>query len=64
MAVKNDWIEGLDIPESDRELLYRFEDMPWEDIHPERCQSETARKAALDIMHHNYRRAEHVCGID
>lgn len=64
MAIKNDYIESLPIPEGDKELLYKFEDMPWEDIHPERCQSERGRQEAIDIMHHHYRRAEHACGID
>lgn len=61
---KNDYIESLDIPESDKELLYRFEDMEWEDIHPERCVSEIGRREAFDIMHRNCRRAEHCLGID
>lgn len=61
---KNDYIESLDIPDSDKKLLYEFEDMPWEDIYPSKCISERGRKEAIDIMHHNYRRAEHACGID
>lgn len=64
MAIRNNYIESLPIPEGDKELLYRFEDMDWEDIHPERCVSERGRREALDIMHRNYRRAEHCVGID
>ena len=62
--VKNNYIESLPIPEFDKRLLYQFEDMEWEDIHPERCVSERGRREALDIMHRNCRRAEHACGID
>ncbi|MDE6742084.1 MAG: hypothetical protein K2J58_07115 [Muribaculaceae bacterium] len=64
MAIKNDYIESLDIPEFDRQLLYKFMDMPWEDIYPTRCISERGRREALDIMHRNCRRAEHSVGID
>lgn len=64
MSVKNNYIESLDIPQSDKDLLYKFEDMMWEDIHPERCVSERGRQETLDIMHRNYRRAECACGID
>lgn len=61
---KNDYIESLDIPDSDKKLLYEFEDMPWEDIYPSKCISERGRREAIDIMHRNCRRAEHACGID
>ncbi|MDE6649656.1 MAG: hypothetical protein K2K45_06985 [Muribaculaceae bacterium] len=64
MATRSDYIESLDIPEFDKRLLYQFEDMMWEDIHPERCVSERGRREAIDIMHRNYRRAEYACGID
>ncbi len=64
MYVKNDYIEGLDIPQSDKELLYKFEDMDWADIRWWDCQSEKAQKEARYIMQRNRRRDEHSCGID
>ena len=64
MAVRNDWIEGLDIPEADRELLRQFEGACWEDIYPERCQSEAARLEAENMLSRRRRWAEHSCGID
>ena len=50
MATRNGYIESLDIPDSDKELLREFENTPWEDIWPDRCQSETARKEATSMM--------------
>lgn len=61
---KNDYIESLDIPDSDKKLLYQFEDMPWEDIYPSKCISERGQQEARNIMRGNRIRAEHACGID
>ncbi|MDE7345400.1 MAG: hypothetical protein K2N48_01505 [Muribaculaceae bacterium] len=64
MAIKNNYIESLPIPEFDKRLLYQFEDMCWEDINWWECKSERGKKEAREIMHRNRRRAEHSCGID
>lgn len=64
MAIKSDYIESLDIPEGDRELLYKFEDMCWEDINWWECESERGKEVARDIMRGNRIRDEHRCGID
>lgn len=64
MAIKSDYIESLDIPESDKELLYRFEDMDYGSINPSLCVSERGREEAEDIMHRALRREEYMCGIE
>lgn len=61
---KNDYIESLPIPESDKELLYKFEDMCWEDIRWWECESERGKQEARSIMRTNRCRAEHSVGID
>lgn len=64
MATRTDYIDSLDIPESDKELLYDFEGMPWEDIYPERCKSEEAKRIAYRIMQCARHRDEYDCGMD
>ena len=61
---KNDYIESLDIPESDKELLYKFEDMDYGSINPLLCVSECGRREAEDMMRRALRREEYMCGID
>lgn len=46
MGWRTEYIDSLDIPDSDRELLHRFEYEDWANIIPERCVSETAREEA------------------
>lgn len=48
--MRNDHIDSLDIPDSDKRLLREFEHARWEDIYPERCQSETARRESTTMM--------------
>lgn len=64
MAIRNDYIESLDIPEGDRELLYRFETLDYGSIRPELCVSETGRREAEEMMRRALRREEYLCGID
>lgn len=61
---KNDYIESLPIPESDKELLRRFEYEDYGGIRPELCESETARQEAEDMSRRALRREEYACGID
>lgn len=64
MRGSNSYIEGLDIPESDKELLYKFAEMCWEDIRWWECESERGKEAARDIMRAKRCRDEHEEGID
>ncbi len=63
MYAKNDYIESLDIPQSDKDLLYKFEHMDYGSINPDLCQSERAKEEARNIMHDALRREEYSCGI-
>ena len=64
MGVWSDYIDSLPIPEGDKELLHRFEDMDYGSIRPELCESETGRREAEDMSRRALRREEYSCGID
>ena len=64
MGVWSEYIDSLDIPEGDRELLHRFEDMDYGSINPSLCVSERGQREAEDMMRRALRREEYMCGID
>lgn len=61
--VKNEYIESLDIPQSDKDLLYKFERMDYGSINPDLCQSERAKQEARSIMKTAQLREEYDCDI-